>query len=83
MDSMMRNSLERWLIILKKNDLDMVIGSRFIEKQGFQSSKARRIGINYFTGLIRLCTGQENNRSYIRIKTYRKTYNRTVCQEVS
>ena len=44
---------------LEKNDLDMVIGSRFIEKQGFQSSKARRIGINYFTGLIRLCTGQK------------------------
>ena len=43
----------------EKNDLDMVIGSRFIEKQGFQSSKARRIGINYFTGLIRLCTGQK------------------------
>ena len=44
---------------LEKNDLDMVIGSRFIEKQGFQSSKARRIGINYFTGLIKLCTGQK------------------------
>ena len=42
---------------LEKNDLDMVIGSRFIEKQGFQSSKARRIGINYFTGLIKLCSG--------------------------
>ena len=66
---------------LEKNDLDMVIGSRFIEKQGFQSSKARRIGINYFTGLIKLCTGQKI--PYIRIKTYRKTYNSTVCQEVS
>ncbi len=82
MDSMMRNSLERWLIILKKNDLDMVIGSRFIEKQGFQSSKARRIGINYFTGLIKLCTGQKitDPTSGLRL---RKTYNSTVCQEVS
>ncbi len=35
----------------------MVIGSRFIEKKGFQSTGARRAGIKYFTGLIRLLTG--------------------------
>lgn len=37
---------------------DMVIGSRFIEKEGFQSSGARRAGIKYFTFLIRLLTGK-------------------------
>ena len=34
---------------LEKNNLDMVIGSRFINKEGFQSSGTRRIGIKYFT----------------------------------
>lgn len=35
---------------------DMVIGSRFIKKTGFQSSLARRIGIRYFSWLICLLT---------------------------
>lgn len=38
--------------------VDMVIGSRFIEKEGFQSSGARRVGIKYFTFLIRMLTGK-------------------------
>lgn len=42
---------------LEKNNLDMVIGSRFIEKKGFQSSGLRRIGIRFFTILIRSVTG--------------------------
>lgn len=41
-----------------KNDADMVIGSRFIENKGFQSTFARRIGITYFTKLIRSLTGE-------------------------
>lgn len=36
---------------------DMVIGSRFINKEGFQSSGTRRLGIKYFTILIKLLTG--------------------------
>ena len=39
--------------------LDMVIGSRYIKKEGFQSSGLRRFGIRYFTGLIRLVTGKK------------------------
>ena len=42
---------------LKNNQVDMVIGSRFIKNEGFQSSFARRIGIRYFTWLIKLMTG--------------------------
>ncbi|MCF2669188.1 MULTISPECIES: glycosyltransferase family 2 protein [Lachnospiraceae] len=42
---------------LNENNLDMVIGSRFINKEGFQSSGTRRIGIKYFTILIRVLTG--------------------------
>lgn len=36
----------------------MLIGSRFITKEGFQSSGLRRTGIKYFTWLIRLLTGK-------------------------
>lgn len=43
---------------LLETGADMVIGSRFIEKEGFQSSGARRAGIKYFTFLIRLLTGK-------------------------
>ena len=43
---------------LETHQVDMVIGSRFIEKQGFQSSGMRRVGIRFFSGLIRLMTGK-------------------------
>lgn len=43
---------------LETENVDMVIGSRFIEKQGFQSSKTRQIGIKYFTFLIKMMTGK-------------------------
>ena len=49
--------LERMIKILQKKEADIVIGSRFIEKEGFQSSAARRIGIKILSGLIFLCTG--------------------------
>ncbi|EHI69841.1 glycosyltransferase family 2 protein [Streptococcus ictaluri] len=39
--------------------VDMVIGSRFINNEGFQSSFARRVGIKYFTWLIRLVTAKK------------------------
>ena len=42
---------------LEKHSADMVIGSRFIEKKGFQSSRTRRIGIIFFTKLIKMMTG--------------------------
>lgn len=37
---------------------NLVIGSRFIEKQGFQSSFTRRLGIGYFYWLNKFFTGQ-------------------------
>lgn len=49
--------LEEMAEYLEKHGLDMVIGSRFIEKQGFQSSGLRRVGIRFFTGLIKVLTG--------------------------
>lgn len=38
-------------------DADVVIGSRFISKKGFQSSVMRRFGINYFKALNKLLVG--------------------------
>ncbi|MBS4816389.1 MAG: glycosyltransferase family 2 protein [Clostridium sp.] len=44
--------------VLEETESDMVIGSRFIEKEGFQSSGLRRVGIRYFSLLIKLLTGK-------------------------
>ena len=49
--------LEQMAEELVQTGSDMVIGSRFIEKEGFQSSGLRRVGIRYFSTLIRLVTG--------------------------
>lgn len=41
----------------QKTNSHVVIGSRFIEKQGYQSSFIRRLGINYFHWLNHFFTG--------------------------
>lgn len=46
-----------------ENNLDVVIGSRFISKEGFQSSLVRRMGINYFKWLNRFLVGVTINDS--------------------
>lgn len=38
--------------------LDMCIGSRFVTREGFQSSPLRRFGINFLSGLIVLLSGK-------------------------
>lgn len=50
--------LEEMADLLEKEGLDMVIGSRYIRHEGFQSTALRQFGIRFFTVLIRLCTGQ-------------------------
>ena len=44
---------------MEKESLDMVIGSRFIENEGFQSTGLRRFGIRFFTVLIKLLYGKK------------------------
>ena len=51
--------LEKIVAPLESNEADVVIGSRFIEYQGFQSSGARRMGIKLLSFFIWLCTGQK------------------------
>ena len=43
---------------LRKNNWDVVIGSRFIKNEGFQSTVLRRSGIKYFQWLLKLITGE-------------------------
>lgn len=50
--------LETLLKPLRQGTADVVIGSRFLEKEGFQSSKSRRTGINILSFLILLTTGR-------------------------
>lgn len=42
---------------IARGQADIVIGSRFIEKEGFQSSALRRAGINFLSGLIKALCG--------------------------
>lgn len=49
--------LEKMLPLLENGDADIVIGSRFIDKEGFQSSATRRMGIKLLSTLIFICTG--------------------------
>ena len=50
--------LEQMLEPILQDEADVVIGSRFLKKEGFQSSASRRMGINLLSGLIRLTTGK-------------------------
>ena len=49
--------LKRVVDPIEKGECDVVIGSRFLEKRGFQSSLTRRVGIKFLSGLIFVCTG--------------------------
>jgi glycosyltransferase involved in cell wall biosynthesis len=46
-----------------EENADVVIGSRFLEKEGFQSSAMRRFGINYFKRLNKILVGVTVNDS--------------------
>ena len=50
------NTMADYLI---EHQVDMVIASRFIEKKGFQSSITRRMGIQFFSKLIKVLTGKK------------------------
>jgi glycosyltransferase involved in cell wall biosynthesis len=52
------HELHKILTPLLTGQADVVIGSRFLTKEGFQSSGARRLGIQYFRWLNQLLIGQ-------------------------
>lgn len=49
--------LAEMLKVIEEGQADVVIGSRFVEKEGFQSSGLRRIGIRFLSFLGWLLTG--------------------------
>jgi len=50
--------LPKMIDCYERTGANLVIGSRFIVKEGFQSSFLRRLGINYFHWLNRFFTGK-------------------------
>jgi glycosyltransferase involved in cell wall biosynthesis len=53
------SEINKQLEAFEAHNADVVIGSRFIEKEGYQSSFARRMGIKYFFNLNKLLTGNK------------------------
>ena len=51
--------LQKMVDTMDREKADMVIGSRFIKREGFQSSGIRRIGIRYFSVLTKLLFGKK------------------------
>lgn len=49
--------IEELVAIMNENNADMVIGSRFIQNEGFQTSASRRTGIKIINAVIKACTG--------------------------
>ncbi len=43
------------IVPIEKGEADLVIGSRFINKEGFQTSRMRRAGIGMLGAVLRLC----------------------------
>ena len=52
------DQIRKLIEALDANNADMVIGSRFLEKEGFQSTLCRRMGIAFFRLVNSLLTGQ-------------------------
>jgi glycosyltransferase involved in cell wall biosynthesis len=51
------SELDKLILPILNHQTDVVIGSRYITKEGFQSSLLRRIGINYFKWLNKQLLG--------------------------
>ncbi|MBQ8202759.1 MAG: glycosyltransferase family 2 protein [Clostridia bacterium] len=51
--------LDELTSVIERDEADIVIGSRFITKEGFQSSGMRRFGIKFLSLLIKLCSGAD------------------------
>ena len=57
---------------IRSDEADMVVGSRFLERIGYQSSFSRRLGINFFVHLINALTGVKVNDPTSGFRAYNK-----------
>ena len=74
---------DKMVQILEQNEADVVIGSRFIEKQGFQSSGSRRTGIKILSNLIKMCTGIKVNDVTSGFRAVNKKFIDVYCGDYS
>jgi len=57
---------------MQTSGADVVIGSRFLKKEGFQSSGMRRLGINYLRFIIKILTGLDITDSTSGFRLYNR-----------
>ena len=72
------SELHKLIEPLLRNEADVIIGSRFLDKGGFQSSALRRFGIDFFSKLNKLLTGvsiKDSTSGY-------RAYNRNAINEL-
>lgn len=50
--------LDKLVREIQTGEWDLVIGSRFVQPTGYRGSRLRRIGISYFSFILRLLTGK-------------------------
>ncbi len=74
------SELEKILLPIYHDESDVVIGSRYITNEGFQSSGLRRFGINYFKWLNRSLVGITVNDSTSGYRALNKKALETVSQ---
>ncbi len=67
------SELHKLMEPLLNNKADVIIGSRFIDKEGFQSSVLRRFGIDYFSKLNKYLTGVSIKDSTSGYRAYNKS----------
>ena len=70
------SELPRIIGPIRNNEADLIIGSRFINKEGFQSSFFRRIGIRLFSYLDSKMIGQKVTD----VTSGFRAYNRTLIE---
>lgn len=65
---------------LQNEQLDVVIGSRYLSRKGFQSTRMRRFGIRYFSWINKQLTGQHISDSTSGFRLLNKKAIAAVCE---
>ncbi len=73
------NEIPNLIFAAQKNNWDVAIGSRFINKEGFQSSLARRTGIGYFMWLNKFLVNKKITDSTSGFRLLNKKALEIVC----
>lgn len=73
------SELEKVILPIINNEADVVIGSRYLLKEGFQSSQLRRVGINYFRWFNKKLVGVTVNDSTSGYRALNKKALQIVC----